>query len=76
MDSILDTETHNSNLSKGSEMFHFIHKKQALRFYGEVKFSNLADHMTINHVIGMSHGEQEPMESRVLRGKVYGTPTP
>ena len=46
MDSILDTETHNSNLIS------FIKTG-----------SDLADHMTTTRVIGMSHGEQEPMES-------------
>ena len=37
--------------------------KMILCFFGGAKFSNLADHMTINQVIGMSHGEQELMES-------------
>ena len=29
-------------------------------FFGDAKFSDLANHMTIIQVIGMSHGEQEP----------------
>ena len=32
-------------------------------FFGDAKFSDLADRMTINQVIGMSHEEQKPMES-------------
>ena len=44
-------------------MFRFIHKNGCRVFSVKSNFSDLADHMTINHVIRMSHGEQEPMES-------------
>ena len=42
-------------------MFHLINKNRHRVF--PVKSKILANHMTINHVIGMSHCKQEPMES-------------
>ena len=43
-------------------MLHFIHKNVSRVFSVNID-SPIADHMTINQVIGMSHGKQEPMES-------------
>ena len=55
-------ETHNSNLFERPKYSNsFI--KTVLCFFGKVWFSDFADHMTINQVIGMLHGKHKPMES-------------
>ena len=43
-------------------MLHFIHKNVSRVFFGKSVILRFADHMTINQVIGMSQGKQEPME--------------
>ena len=55
-------ETHNSNLSEHLKCpISFI--KTCLVFFRQSLILRFADHMTINQVIGMSHGKQEPIGS-------------
>ena len=58
-------ETHNSNLSKRPKCpISFI--KTCLVFFRQSLILWFADHMTINQVIGMSRGKQEPIGSQFI----------
>ena len=63
-------EIHNSNLSECQKCStSFI--KMYFVFFWDAKFSDQADHMTINQVIGMSHDKQELMESGRYHDIIY-----
>ena len=56
------------NCTKAQNVIFFIHKNISCVFS---VYSDLANHMTINQVIGMPHGKQKPRETGCYHGIIH-----